>query len=61
MNAMMEAVRRQRKFTIAMLSLGLSFVGLMTGHIESEDFKWIVGMVVGLYGWSNVQDKKAQA
>ena len=50
----MKKIEGWRKFSIALLSLILSFVGLSQGWIESGSWTAIVGLVVGLYGAANV-------
>lgn len=52
-----DAVYRQRKFSLAIISLLLGFAGLLLDKVTGDSFVWVVGLVLGLYGSANVAEK----
>jgi hypothetical protein len=50
----MKKVEGWRKFTVAILSIILSFWALSQAWIDSGSWTAIIGLVVGLYGAANV-------
>ena len=55
---MHDMLYRNRKFKLAVFALLASCVALFTDKIGGGEWIACVGAVLGLYGWSNVADKK---
>lgn len=52
-----ESKYRSRKFGLAIASFIVSSVGLFSGHLAGGEFVSLVGLILGLYGASNVGEK----
>ena len=48
---------RSRKFFLACVSLGTVITGLFLGVLTEQTFAVMVGGILGLYGYQNIQDK----
>jgi len=49
---------RSRKFLLACVSLGAAIAGLFEGSLSEQSFVILVGGVLGLYGYQNIQQGK---
>ncbi len=47
-----------RKFTVALLALGMSFVLALIGTLDGSEWVMAVGLVVGLFGAANVGEHR---
>jgi len=47
------SIRGNRKFTVAMVALLLSAVGLFVGRLAGSEWVTVTGLVVGLFGGAN--------
>lgn len=53
-----DAVKSQRKFTIAMLFWFSGTAGMAFEILSGGEYVMLAAAVLGLYGYANVQDKK---
>ena len=47
------SIRGNRKFTVALLSLTMSFVLALLGKITGDNWVWVVGAILALFGAAN--------
>lgn len=55
-----EDISRNRKYTLAMISLLVSSVALFWGILPPSQFVAVVTLVLGIYNTANVVQKKQQ-
>ena len=53
----MDSKFRSRKFFLACVSLATVIVGLFAGTLTEQTFAVLVGGILGLYGYQNIQDR----
>lgn len=49
---------RSRKFLLAAFFTGTGMIALFTGHLTGGEWISLAGLIVGLYGASDVADQK---
>jgi hypothetical protein len=54
---MNDLLRRQRKYTLAVFFACASTVALFWDKLDGDQYVWVVGLVLGLYGAVNVGQK----
>lgn len=61
MEAVAAAIRSQRKFMLACFFAIVGSVALFIDKMSGEQYNFLVGTILALYGAANVADKRVQA